>query len=122
MDLCDGSMGSHWSQFRSTDCWADTVGSYFHLFRDKRGLRECKAYKMSELPYFRRWIRENYRPNHLPKYLVDKYGKRAVRQVYTEINGLTNYIIEITEEKRPSLKQEDLYEQFLSARAMLVKV
>lgn len=33
MDLCDGSIGSHWGAYRQAKEWADESGSYFHLFR-----------------------------------------------------------------------------------------
>lgn len=122
LDLCDGSIGHHWSQFRAEDDWQWTrpVGSYVHRFRDQRGDRECRAYSYEELPRFKTWLRENYVPQHLPKYLADKYGKRAVRQIYNEVNGLNDYIFQLTEEKRLSVKQEDLYQQFLAARSTLV--
>jgi Phage regulatory protein Rha (Phage_pRha) len=121
MDLCDGSIGSHWSQFRQTQNWQRPVGSYEHIFRDRRGPRECKAYDVAELPHFKRWLREEYVTGHLPEYLVNKYGKRAVRQIYTEQNALNNQILELTEEKRTAPKQEELYKAFLAARADLIK-
>lgn len=116
MDLCDGSIGQHWSEYRQIQNWAGQVGEYIHKFRDKRGERPCKAYSYQELPYFRRWLREMYIPTHLPQYLVTKYGKRAVRQIYEEIGQLTNHILLITEEKRATKKQRELYEIFLAAR------
>jgi phage regulator Rha-like protein len=116
MDLCDGSMGIHWKKYREGQSWAGLVESYTHNYRDQRGAREPNAYQLTELSHFRRWLREEYIPQHLPKYLVDKYGKRAVRQIYTELNRLNDYILEITEEKRPSLKQDELYQVFLAAR------
>lgn len=116
MDLCDGSMGRHWSEYRKTQGWMPTVGEYIHKFRDQRGERPCKAYEHSELAHFRRWLRENYVPKHLPYYLVEKYGKRAVRQIYEEIGKLNEYILQITEEKRLSPTQEEKYNIFLAAR------
>ncbi|MBD0264236.1 MAG: hypothetical protein ICV78_16350 [Tolypothrix sp. Co-bin9] len=116
MDLCDGSIGRHWSEYRKTQVWTASVGEYAHRFRDQRGERFCKAYEHSELAHFKRWLRENYVPKHLPQYLVDKYGKRAVRQIYEEIAKLDEYILQITEEKRPSSKQEEMYNIFLAAR------
>jgi hypothetical protein len=121
MDLCDGSIGHHWSQFRETQSWREPVGSYEHIFRDQRGPRECKAYDTAELPYFKKWLRENYVPNHLPTYLVEKYGKRAVKQIYTEQKALNNQILKLTDEKRVTPKQEKLYQSFLVARADLTK-
>ena len=119
MDLCDGSIGSHWSKYRESQEWAETSGLYFHAFRDQRGLRECRAYFVAELPWFRRWLKQHYILTHLPAYLVGKYGKRAVKQIYTEAEMVTDYVLAITEEKRPTLKQEELYQKFLDARAAL---
>lgn len=129
MDLCDGSIGSHWSQYREPkDCmgerklkdWASQAGEYVHKFRDKRGPQTCKAYQYSELPIFRAWLRDEYIPKHLPQYLVDKYGKRAVRQIYEEIGKLDEYILQLTEEKRLTPKQDEMYEIFLAAREAVV--
>jgi Phage regulatory protein Rha (Phage_pRha) len=116
MDLCDGSIGSHWVQYRRETGIDNLVRKYIHRFRDNRPDVEPNAFEYSELPAFRKWLRELYTPNHLPKYLVDKYGKRAVRQIYEEQRKLTDYILEITEEKRITPKQEELYQVFLAAR------
>jgi hypothetical protein len=116
MDLCDGSIGSRWSQYRQIQPWAGSVGQYTHRFRDQRGERPCCAYQIDELSYFRRWLREEYVPKHLPEYLVDKYGKRAVRQIYEELGKLNDYVLDLTEEKRISPKQEELHLIFLAAR------
>jgi phage regulator Rha-like protein len=116
MDLCDGSIGSHWKKYREGKSWAGLVESYTHNFGDQRGSREPNAYQLTELSHFRKWLREEYVPYHLPNYLVDKHGKRAVRQIFTELNQLNDYILEITEEKRPSKKQDEDYQIFLAAR------
>jgi phage regulator Rha-like protein len=116
MDLCDGSIGTHWRNYRISQSINNAVGEYVHRFRDRRGERACNAYQYNEIPVFKRWLQEVYIPIHLPKYLVDKYGKRAVRQIYEEQNKLTDYILEITEEKRLSPKQEEMYQIFLAAR------
>ena len=86
----------------------------------KHQLRDCAAYCLSELPHFRAWLREVYVPQHLPKYLVDKYGKQAVRQIYTEINNLSDYVLEITEIRRMTSKEENLYRTFISSRQKLL--
>lgn len=122
MDLCDGSIGSHWSTYRQGQPWERPCGTYTHIFRDQRGPQIPKAYDTSELPYFKAWLREHYVPTHLPKYLTDKYGKRAVRQVYGEIDQLNDYVLQLTEERRPTPKQEQLYQSFLSARADLLQL
>ena len=119
MDLCDGSIGRHWSTYRVGNSWAMNSGTYIHNFQDRRGPRECLAYEVSELPHFRRWLREIYLPDHLPSYLADKYGKKAVLQMYREIDALTPRIEQVTAEKRFSQKQENLYQQFLAARQVL---
>jgi phage regulator Rha-like protein len=116
MDLCDGSIGSHWKQYREEIGLPPVSRTYIHRFRDYRPDVTPNAFEYSELPTFRRWIRDFYIPQHLPKYLVDKYGKRAVRQIYEEQGLLNDYILEITEEKRTSLKQSELYDIFLAAR------
>jgi phage regulator Rha-like protein len=122
LDLCDGSIGSHWSQYRQMHSWAKPVGSYVHVFQDQRGEREPRAYDVTELPYFKAWLREHYVPIHLPKYLVDKYGKRAVRQIYEEISLISDHVLELTAEKRSTPKQEQLYQDFLVARADLLRL
>jgi Phage regulatory protein Rha (Phage_pRha) len=126
LDLCDGSIGSHWSQYRieigidkrlnDDGEEVETRKSYIHRYRDQRGDIPANAYELSELPRFRKWLRDFYIPVHLPKYLVDKYGKRAVRQIYEEQKLISDYIIGITEEKRTAPKQEELYQVFLAAR------
>lgn len=118
-DLCDGSIGRHWSEYRKGEGWALQHGTYIHRFRDHRGSRECLAYQVSELPHFRHWLREIYLVDHLPDYLAKKYGKRAVRQAYKEIGRLSDRVMLLTEEKRLSDKQERLYQEFLSARQFL---
>jgi Phage regulatory protein Rha (Phage_pRha) len=116
MDLCDGSIGSHWVQYREEIDIKNPIKKYIHRFRDHRPDVTPNAFEYSELPVFRKWLEEIYTLNHLPKYLVDKYGKRAARQIYEEQGKLTDYIVEITEEKRITPKQEELYQVFLAAR------
>jgi hypothetical protein len=128
MDLCDGSIGHHWGQYRWTEesigkgelkNWARQSGEYIHKFRDRRGTRPCNAYQYIEIPVFKAWLRDEYIPQNLPKYLVDKFGKRAVRQIYEEQGKLNEYILEITNEKRISPKQEEMYEVFLASREVI---
>jgi hypothetical protein len=71
------------------------------------------------LPYFRWWLEEVYKPEHLPKYLLGKYGKKATRLIYEEQGLLTPEIEEATEVKRATPKQEVLYQNFLLARQNL---
>jgi phage regulator Rha-like protein len=119
MDLCDGSIGRRWSDYRKDKEWAGEKSTYTHKFRDQRGDRLPAAYQLSELPYFRKWLRDEYIEKYLPEYLIEKYGKRAVLQIYQEQDKVDEYIISITEEKRPGVKQDDLYEVFLAARDVL---
>jgi DNA-binding XRE family transcriptional regulator len=118
-DILDGSIGRKWSDHRTDQPWLRPVGSYIHSYRDQRGERECKAYCVTELPHFRGWLRGWYVPEHLPRYLVDKYGKQAVRQIYTETGGLTDYVLELTEVRRITPKEEQRYQDFLLARQEL---
>jgi hypothetical protein len=118
-DILDGSIGRKWSDYRAGQLWIRPIGSYIHCYRDRRGERECNAYCVTELPYFRAWLRDWYVPEHLPKYLIEKYGKQAVRQIYTEIGNLSDYILELTEVKRIAPKEEQKYKDFLAARQNL---
>lgn len=122
MDLCDGSIGSHWRDYRKDKPWTEEVGSYTHVFRDQRGSRPCKAYDLSELSYFRKWLREIYIPAHLPKYLTDKFGKRAALEIYQSIGGVTSLIQEITKMTKQTDKQNALYENYQKLRQQLLKV
>jgi len=120
MDLCDGSIGKHWANYRKGKPWAVLEEKFYtHHFRDQRGKRQCKAFDYSEIKYFKRWLKEHYIPIHLPAYLTDKYGKRAVRLIYEEIGQLNEYIISLTDEKRLTPQQNELYEVFLAARETL---
>lgn len=122
MDLCDGSIGSHWRNYRKDKPWIEEVGSYIHVFKDQRGPRECNAYDLSELSYFRKWLREIYIPTHLPKYLTDKFGKRAALEIYQSIGGVTPLIQEITKMTKQTDKQNALYENYQKLRQQLLKV
>jgi hypothetical protein len=51
--------------------------------------------------------------------LVTKYGKHATRLIYTEIGGLTDYVLGLTELKRVAPKEEQKYQDFLVARQNL---
>jgi phage regulator Rha-like protein len=119
MDLCDGSIGTHWKNYRKQKEWVGQIESYTHVFRDQRGKHPANAYQFTELPHFRKWLREEYETIHLPVYLSDKYGKRATLQIYQEQNLVDDYILSITEEKKKSKKQDELYEIFLAAREAL---
>lgn len=119
MQLCDGSIGRRWSDYRKDKPWALEVETYDHRFRDIRGDRKPNAYQLGELPHFRKWLREKYIPEWLPRYLVNVYGKRAVLQIYQEQDKLNDYILNLTEEKKSSPKQEEKHQIFLAAREIL---
>jgi len=116
MDLCDGSIGNHWSQYRQEINLQTPVGSYIHKFKDQRGTIECKAYQYLDLPIFKKWLRDFYIPVHLPEYLVGRYGKLAVLQIYEEQRQLNDYIVELTQIKRSAPREEEKYLIFLAAR------
>lgn len=134
MDLCDGSIGSRWRNYRIAkdadgrdlkdsdgnfvfQSWCSSVGKYTHKFRDRRGEQDdCNAYQYSEIPYFKAWLRDIYVPIHLPDYLKEKYGKRAVRQIYEEQGLINDYVLQLIEEKRKAPKEAEKYEIFLAAR------
>lgn len=120
LDLCDGSIGRHWSEYRKNKPWAKPVGTYRHVFRDQRGDRFPKAYDLSELSYFRIWLGDVYIPHHLPKYLADKHGKLAVKEIYEDMGGVTARVLEVIEIKQMTSKQQDLYAQFQAARQKLL--
>ena len=64
--------------------------------------------------------REIYIPYHLPKYLVAKFEKLAVRQIYEEIDGVTDRVKEVTEIKRMTPQQAQAYEDFQVLRKQLL--
>jgi len=119
MQLCDGSIGIRWSDYRKNKPWALSVEKYDHRSQDIRGDRRPNAYQLEELRYFRKWLREEYIPKWLPEYLVNIYGKRATLQVYQEQGMLNELILSLTEEKRYAPKQEEKHQVFLAARQTL---
>lgn len=118
-DLLDGSVGSRWGNYRKDQDWAEPIGSYKHLFRDQRGTRDCNAFSHNELRHFKKWLREVYVPTYLPQYLVTKYGRLAVRLIYTENGLLTDEVLSLTEVKRKSPKDDKDLLDFLAARQKL---
>jgi DNA-binding XRE family transcriptional regulator len=119
-DLMDGSIGKCWKEYREGKPWAKVIQRYEHQFRDTRGKRPANAFHVDEWQYFKAWLREEYVPKHLPAYLVYKYGRHAVRQIYSENGCLTDQILEITEIKRPTPKANRQYQDFLLAREQLL--
>ena len=119
-DILDGSIGIFWARYRADKDWAKPIGTYQHKYRDKRGKRPCNAFKLEELEYFRIWLREVYIPEHLPNYLIEKYGKQAIRQIYMENGLISDKILEITEIKRLTPQASQKFEDFLLAREQLL--
>jgi hypothetical protein len=121
LDLCDGSIGSHWSTYREGQPWARGVGTYRHVFRDHRGERFPRAYDLSELSYFRQWLRNVYIPYHLPAYLADKYGKLAARDIYERIGGFNERVEEVTRIGRMTPRQQQFFESYQKLRQRLLR-
>ena len=119
-DLMDGSIGKCWMSYREGKTWARTVSKYQHRFRDTRGERPANAFHVEEWQYFKAWLRDEYIPKHLPSYLVKKYGKQAVRQIYSENGCLTDEILKITEIKRLTPQASQKYQDFLLQREQLL--
>jgi Rha family phage regulatory protein len=91
-DLIDGSIGIAWAKFRKGKSWAGDASTYPYEFSDKRGSREAKCYLNSELEHFRRWLKNVYKPDHLPDYLRSKYAGNhfMMKRVETFIPKLLN--------------------------------
>ena len=121
-DILDGSIGKKWSDYREAKSWTEEHGWYSHKYRDRRGPRDCKAYKWAERSYFEKWLREKYVPEHLPAYLVTKYGKSATRLIYTENGLLSDEILALTEVKRKSPKDVEKLQNFLATRQKLLQI
>lgn len=119
-DILDGSIGKRWADYRIGKPWAQNLKSYIHTYRDQRGQRECNAFEVSELPYFRGWLKQEYIPNHLPQYLITKYGRQAVKLIYTENQLLNDSILELTEVKRLTPQESQRFQDFLLSRQNLL--
>lgn len=121
LDLCDGSIGSHWAIYRNGKPWSQPSGYYTHVFKDQRGEREARAYDLGELSHFRRWLRDFYIPFHLPEYLAGKHGKLAVAEIYQDIGGMTDRVAEVTKISRLTPKQKSMYDDYVQLRQRLLK-
>jgi len=87
-DLVDGSIGSHWVRYRKDKPWAGVTSSFLYVHKDVRGARECNCYSYSELPHFRKWLKQVYKPMHLFNYLSSKYTKEKNRVMLDKVNEL----------------------------------
>lgn len=123
-DLLDGSIGKKWREYRRDQPWAESNDNnwYTHNYRDHRGPRPARAYRWSERAEFGRWLIGEYIPKHLPQYLVYRYGKSVARLIYTEQGLLTDEILQLTEVKRKSPKDEALLQRFFAAREQLQRI
>lgn len=119
-DILDGSIGKRWRDYRFNKPWIKPDSTYTHCYRDQRGDRECAAYNYAELPYFNFWLKNEYIPKYLPPYLVEKYGRQSVRQIYTEVGELTDLVLQITEVKRMTPQETEKYQNFLMSRQRLL--
>lgn len=72
VDLLDGSIGSHWSNYRKDKSWTGDRVKFSYRFPDGRYCNPW-CYQMKELEYFRYFLEDKYRPVLLPRYLESKY-------------------------------------------------
>lgn len=121
-DLLDGSIGRKWSNYREDKSWAMPLGEYTHVFRDKRPSVVCNAFDHKELSHFKEWLDKVYVPQHLPEYLVSKFGRKATRLIYTENGHLTDEILHLTEIKRETQNMINQFQQFLLLRKNLLQL
>lgn len=98
-DLCDGSIGIHWSKYRKDKEWAGEVKPYVHKFPDQRKVCKANSFPMSEIGYFYSWLYETYQKIHLVKYLFSKYDSQLVLQAYQQSNCMSEYVRELGGQK-----------------------
>ena len=72
-DLIDGSIGIWWSKYRKDTHWVGDAATYKYEFIDRRGTVDAKCYPIAELPFFKGWLRNIYKKQHLIDYLKNKY-------------------------------------------------
>jgi hypothetical protein len=81
----DISVGLRWVAYLKTiNIVVQDVARYYpHTYPDKRGVRDVYCYPESMLPAFRQWFREQYKTDHLYRYLKtkDKASLPAVDKV-----------------------------------------
>jgi hypothetical protein len=81
----DISVGLRWVTYLKTiNVVVQDVARYYpHTYPDKRGVRDVYCYPESMLPTFRQWFREQYKTDHLYRYLKtkDKASLPAVDKV-----------------------------------------
>ncbi len=81
-DLLDGSIGRHWSIYRSDKPWAGRRLPYDYTFPkgDPRGTVRPWSYPMQELEYFKEWLHSEYWTIHFPEYVKRKYGAKEFQR------------------------------------------
>ena len=87
-DLADGSIGTRWAKYREDKGWILPFAYYMHEYDDCRGDRECKCYHNSELPFFKKWLKEIYKPVYLYDYLHAKYANEKNRLMLDRVEEL----------------------------------
>lgn len=87
-DLADGSIGTRWAKYREGKAWTSPFSHYIHEYDDSRGDRECKCYDNSELPFFKKWLKEIYKPVYLYDYLHAKYANEKNRSMLDRVEEL----------------------------------
>ena len=82
-DLIDGSVGQAWNKYRKCFDWCQETTTFPVRFGDNRDKADvqAKAYRNSELSYFRDWLENVYSHGRLLKYLDGKYGKLMTGQL-----------------------------------------
>jgi hypothetical protein len=85
-DLLDGSVGQAWNKYRKCFDWRQETTTFPVRFGDNRDNADvqAKAYRNSELSYFRDWLENVYSHGRLLKYLDGKYGKLMTGQLSLE--------------------------------------
>jgi len=76
-DILDGSVGRRYSDFRKNNNISNPTAIATYKVDACPKPVPIAVYPYSEMGIFKRWLKEVYMVNHLPKYLQDKYGKLA---------------------------------------------
>lgn len=76
-DLIDGSIGGWWAKYRKDKPWVGEAVTYKYEFADIRRSVDAKCYPLAELPYFKGWLKNIYKKQHLVDYLKNKYANNS---------------------------------------------
>lgn len=77
-DIVDISIGKQWATYREGKKWAKPRYQGKYKFPNGLGVSPW-TYHFDELPFFKVFLEDLYKPKFLPKYLESKYGKLANR-------------------------------------------